>query len=91
MEHLRDRNVPLEICITSNVRTGAVPGLVEHPVRVLYYAGVPITLNTDDPGMFGCTLNGEYEVARREFGFTSCELERIAANGFKYAFASAPR
>ncbi len=89
MQHLKDRNVPLEICITSNVRTGAVPSLAEHPVRVLYDAGVPITLNTDDPAMFGCTLSGEYELARREFGFTASELESIAENGFKHAFKSA--
>lgn len=89
MQHLKDRNVPLEICITSNVRTGAAPRLLGHPIRVLYDAGVPITLNTDDPAMFGCTLNGEYEIARREFGFTASELEGIAANAFRYAFKPA--
>ena len=90
MQHLRDRNVPLEICITSNVRTSAVSSLAQHPVRVLFDAGVPITLNTDDPAMFGCTLSGEYEIARREFGFTASELEGIAENGFKFSFGRRP-
>jgi adenosine deaminase/aminodeoxyfutalosine deaminase len=86
--HLRERNIPLEICITSNLRTGSVASLGEHPVRALYDAGVPITLNTDDPALFGSTLRGEYEVASREFGFTEAELAGIVENGFRFGFAS---
>jgi adenosine deaminase len=52
----------------------------------LYDAGVPVTLNTDDPGIFGTSLCAEYELASREFGFGRKELEEIAANGFKFAF-----
>ena len=55
MVYLREKDIPLEICITSNVCTGAVASLETHPVRRLFDAGVPITLNTDDPGMFGTT------------------------------------
>ena len=87
MRHLRDENIPLEICISSNVATGAVPSLAAHPVRRLYDAGVPIVLNTDDPGLFGTTLEKEYDLAAREFGFSERELEQIAENGFRYAFA----
>ncbi len=86
MRHLRERNIPLEICITSNLVTGVVARLEEHPVRRLYDAGVPIVLNTDDPAMFGCTLTGEFELAARAFGFSQAELRGIAANGFTYAF-----
>lgn len=86
MRHLRDVNIPLEICISSNVATGAVQSLTEHPVRKLYDAGVPIVLNTDDPGMFGTTLEGEYQLAAREFGFSDEELRGIGVNGFRYAF-----
>lgn len=86
MEHLREKDIPLEICITSNVRTGAVRSLGEHPVRKLYDAGVPVVLNTDDRALFGCTLAGEYELAAREFGFTETELEGLAENSFRYAF-----
>jgi aminodeoxyfutalosine deaminase len=87
VEHLRDRGVPLEVCVTSNVRTGAVRNLGEHPLRRLFEAGVPAVLGTDDPALFGCTLAGEFEVARREFGFTDGELEGVAQNGLRYAFS----
>jgi adenosine deaminase/aminodeoxyfutalosine deaminase len=86
MRCLRDRDIPLEICITSNLVTGVVPALAGHPVRRLFDAGVPIVLNTDDPAMFGCTLSGEYRLAARHFGFSEAELAGIARNGFRYAF-----
>lgn len=84
--HLAARQIPLEVSITSNVRTGAVESFEKHPVRQLFDAGVPVILNTDDPALFDCTLGGEYELAARQFGFTGAELQQIAANGFRYAF-----
>ncbi len=84
--HLAQKKIPLEICITSNVRTGAVASLKDHPVRRLYDAGVPIILNTDDPALFECSLTSEYDLARREFGFTEREIEGLVRNSFLYAF-----
>jgi aminodeoxyfutalosine deaminase len=89
MRHLRDREIPLEICITSNLVTGVVKRLEEHPVREIYEAGVPIVLNSDDPAMFGCTLMDEYRLAARAFGFSEEELCEIAENGFRYGFEKA--
>ncbi len=86
MRHLRDRDIPLEVCITSNLVTGVVKRVQDHPVRQLFDAGVPIVLNSDDPAMFRCTLVGEYQLARREFGFTDAELRGLVANSFRYAF-----
>jgi aminodeoxyfutalosine deaminase len=86
MRDLRERDIPLEVCITSNLVTGVVKSIEDHPVRRLFDAGVPITLNTDDPAMFGCTLAGEYALAARAFGFSEAELRGIADNGFRYAF-----
>ncbi len=88
MEELRTRDIPLEVCITSNVRTGAVPSLDQHPVRKLFDAGVPIILNTDDPALFDCTLESEYRLAARHFGFTEDELASIAQNSLRYAFSA---
>jgi aminodeoxyfutalosine deaminase len=87
MRELRERDVPLEVCVTSNLVTGVVKRVDDHPLRRLYDAGVPITINTDDPAMFRCTLLREYELAAREFGFTQEELRAVAGNGFRYAFA----
>jgi adenosine deaminase/aminodeoxyfutalosine deaminase len=86
MRQLREQDIPLEICLTSNMVTGVVKSLDEHPLRRLYDAGVPIVLNTDDPAMFGCTLAGEYRLAARQFGFSEAEMRGIAENGFRYAF-----
>jgi len=86
MRQLRERDIPLEICLTSNMVTGVVKSLDEHPLRRLYDAGVPIVLNTDDPAMFGCTLAGEYRLAARQFGFSQAAMRGIAENGFRYAF-----
>jgi len=86
MRHLRTHDIPLEICLTSNLVTGAVDRLEDHPVRRLFDAGVPIVLSTDDPAMFGCTLLGEYQLAARQFGFSETELRKIADNGWRYRF-----
>lgn len=89
LRELRDRNIPLEISIASNVRTGAVTSLEDHPVRRIFDAGVPITLNTDDPAMFSTSLEKEFELAAH-LGFSDAELNQIAENGFRYA-AQPPR
>ena len=83
MAQLCQDNVPLEVCISSNVCTGAVESLEAHPVRTLYEAGVPVTINTDDPAFFHTTLADEYEIAENVFGLP---VEELAANGFRYAF-----
>jgi adenosine deaminase/aminodeoxyfutalosine deaminase len=86
MRHLRDHDIPLEICLTSNLVTGVVERLEDHPLRRLFDAGVPITLSTDDPAMFACTLVGEYQLAAQQFGFSQPELRKIAENGWRYRF-----
>lgn len=82
---LRERGIALEVCPTSNLRTGAVRTMAEHPLRALYDAGVCVTLNSDDPGIFGCSLAGEFAVARG-LGFSEAELGVIAANARRCAF-----
>lgn len=63
MSYLADHGIPLEVCPTSNVRTGAIARMGEHPLPDLVAAGVPVSINSDDPPMFATTLSHEYEVA----------------------------
>src|ERR1019366_9470697 len=86
MRHLRDHDIPLEICLTSNLVTGVVKRLEDHPGRRLFDAGVPLTLSTDDPAMFGCTLVGEDRLAGRPFRVSHPQLRKIADNGWRYRF-----
>jgi len=88
--YLRDHSIPLEVCITSNLRTGAVASLAEHPVKKLFDAGVPIILNSDDPALFECTLQSEFALAEREFGFTPEQLAAISENARRFAFTTSP-
>ena len=65
LAHLAERGIPLEVCPTSNVATRAVDHLDAHPLRQMVEAGVTVTINTDDPPMFGTALNREYEIAAK--------------------------
>lgn len=89
LAHLAEHRIPLEVCPSSNVRTGAVASVEEHPLPRLLQAGVPVTLNTDDPGMFGCDIVGEYRLAHEAFGLTPAELALIAHTGVAAAYCSA--
>ena len=86
---LARRRIPLEISITSNVLTGAVPSVSLHPVKRLFDAGVPILLNTDDPAFFRTTLAQEFALAQSQLGFTPQDLDLVRRNAFTYAFGPA--
>ena len=86
MEVMAQKQVPVEICITSNLRTGACKELQEHPVRKFFDEGLMITLSTDDPAMFQTSLNKEFEMAQQEFGFTEDHLRELARNSIEASF-----
>lgn len=90
MQHLAERNIPLEVCLTSNVCTRSVPSLAEHPLPILVAAGVPVTINSDDPPMFSTTLNREYEIAAELLGADEHAVADLARNAARAAFLDAP-
>jgi aminodeoxyfutalosine deaminase len=91
MEELAIRQIPIEICLSSNLRTGCCTNLHDHPVRRYFDQGLMITLNSDDPAMFGSTLNQEYELAQKEFDFTDEHLRELARNSFEASFLPAEK
>jgi aminodeoxyfutalosine deaminase len=78
LAHLAERQIPLEVCPTSNVRTRAVASLDEHPLPAIVAAGVPVSINSDDPPMFGTTLEEEYAVAARLLGLDAAGVAGLA-------------
>ncbi len=88
MAELVDRDIVLEVCPTSNIRTRAVSSFDEHPFVLLRDAGVRVTVNTDDPGMFDTDLNREYLVAHEHFGLDRPALVELARESVRASFAS---
>lgn len=86
MDEVKRLGIPLEVCPTSNVQTGAVPALKDHPIRKFYDSGLNVTVNTDDPGVSGIDLSHEYLLLMKEFGFSMEDLEKIILNGVLAAF-----
>ena len=79
------RRVPLEIGISSNVRTGAIPDLKDHPALVFHRVGIPISINTDDRGILGIDLTHEYGEAHK-LGFSLAELGRLSFDSVDHLF-----
>jgi aminodeoxyfutalosine deaminase len=86
IEELAQRQIPIEICLSSNQRTGVCPNLTDHPVKTFFDKGLMITLNSDDPAMFATTLAREYQLAQDNFGFTDEHLRELARNSFEASF-----
>jgi aminodeoxyfutalosine deaminase len=90
LRHLASQGIPLEICPTSNVATRAVPSLDEHPLPAIVAAGVPVTINSDDPPMFGTDLNTEYAVAADMLGLDEAGVAALATAAVSASFLDAP-
>ena len=91
VQELAQRQVPVEICVTSNVKTGVCPAISEHPVKRYFDEGLMVTLNTDDPAMFGTSLSREYQLVQENFGFSDEHLREMARNSFEAAFLPAEK
>jgi adenosine deaminase len=85
-QYVLDKRIPLEICLISNVHTGATPSLAEHPFKILYEEKFRVTLNTDNRLMSSTSMTQEFEAAAETFGLTMDDFEKITINAMKSAF-----
>ena len=83
---LRDRRIPLEVCPSSNVCTGVLARLEDHPLPRFLQSGLVVTLNSDDPAMFGTSLEGEFVLAARTFAWDEGDILRLTENAIRSAF-----
>ena len=91
IEYLRDKGIPIECCPTSNVRTGSIDSIKNHPIRDFYDRGLIMTVNTDDPSMFNTNMNHEYLELNKHLGFSISELYQISKNALNTSFMETKR
>ena len=83
LEYLAERRIPLEMCPISNWRTGVVPSVAQHPIRDYLKRGIVVTVNSDDPMMFGNSLAEEYRSLESELGFSRDEIRQLILQGVR--------
>lgn len=86
-QYVLDNRIPIEVCLSSNVHTGATPTMEKHPFRVYMDQGFRVTLNTDNRLMSKTTMTEEYLIAAEQFGCSFADLEKISINAMKSAFS----
>lgn len=86
LQELKERRIPLELNLTSNVRTGVCPSLAAHPLRQYFDQGLLVSLNSDDPAFFASDVLNEYLLAHTVHGFSREELRQLAANSIRSSF-----
>jgi adenosine deaminase len=84
--YVLDKRIPIEVCLTSNLHTGAAASYDDHPFRYLFNKRFRVTLNTDNRLMSDVSMTHEYGVAANHYGLTFSDLEKLAINGMKSSF-----
>jgi len=83
---IRERNIHIEMCPTSNLKTGSITRIEDHPIGRARELGLSFSVNTDDPGIFGCSMAGEYELLANVFGFGVDDFGRMYRNALEARF-----
>lgn len=91
MQYLQEHGIAIEACPTSNVKTGVVESIEKHPIKTFFKKGIRVSVNTDDPSMFGTDMNNEYLLLHRKLGFKISELFRLGLNAVDSSFLSEKR
>lgn len=85
---LKEMQIPLEMCVISNVKTGVCKSVKEHPIKEYFQEGLLVTVNSDDPTMFHTSITQEYLTLVQELGFSPSDLKRLSMNGIDASFMS---
>ncbi len=88
LDYIAEHRIPIETCPISNVKTAVIPSVAAHPIREFLRRGIPVSVNTDDPAMFGNSLAEEYEALEREQDFTSDEIRALILSGISTSWMS---
>ncbi len=88
VQYLREKQIPLEVCVTSNLKTAVFPSLEAHPIKQFFEDGLLVTINSDDPAMFGANITDEYYRLSEKVGFTPESLKQLTFNAINAAFLS---
>jgi adenosine deaminase len=83
LKYLADNQIPVELCPLSNLRTKVINSIEEHPVRTFIDMGIPVSINTDDPKMFGNSLSNEYQILKDCFNFSDSDIYNIIINSIR--------
>jgi aminodeoxyfutalosine deaminase len=86
LSEISKRGISIECCPVSNVRTGAVSNIKLHPIRAFINSGIKVSVNSDDPPMFGTDMNNEYIQLNKELGFSITELHKIGLDSIETSF-----
>jgi adenosine deaminase len=81
LDYIAERRIPIELCPLSNLRTGVIASIEQHPARRYFERGLLLSINTDDPQMFGNSLAGEYRVLVEHLGFTHDDIRALILQG----------
>lgn len=87
--YLKTRQIPLEICLSSNLKTGVVASLNEHPLDEFFKQGLLVTINSDDPSMFGATLTDEFLLLKEQLNYSWRDIRQLTLNAVQAAFLTA--
>jgi aminodeoxyfutalosine deaminase len=87
IDAIGERGVHIEMCPTSNLKTGAIVRIEDHPIARAHARGLSISINTDDPGPFECSMLSEHQLVRDTFGFDDQDFARIAERSYDARFA----
>lgn len=91
VDYLAEHQIPVELCLISNLRTGVIESIREHPARIYFERGIPLSVNSDDPKMFGNSLAEEYLALKTELEFSRSEIESLILQGIRTSWLTKER